>query len=341
MTHGVAAPGVSDPTPAEGPTARGAPGRGHRLPGTHFPARNVSQRTVVRLAASGRYRAVVASTGGRAALPAAWAGARAAQVPLLLWTSLWAHPRSPAHATSLPVLRRLYRHADAVVTYGPHVSAYVRERGARNVHVAVQAVDNDFWSAPAQAPEPHGWPARTGVRFLFVGREAREKGLAVLREAWQVCDLDTSAAALVLVGVGPHGVTTPGMAGVGPQDAAQVRNFYAAADVLVVPSIATATFREPWGLVVNEAMNQHTSIIASDAVGAAAGGLVRHERNGLIVPAADVPALAAAMRRVAQDSDLRRRLGAEGSVDVRAYNHEAWAQGFSGALASLGLSRAR
>ena len=50
---------------------------------------------------------------------------------------------------------------------------------------------------------------------------------------------------------------------------------------------------EPWGLVVNEAMNQATAIIASDAVGAAAGGLVRDGRNGLIVPAGDAGALAA------------------------------------------------
>ena len=40
------------------------------------------------------------STGGRLALPAAWAGARRARVPVILWTSLWAHPRSPAHALS-------------------------------------------------------------------------------------------------------------------------------------------------------------------------------------------------------------------------------------------------
>lgn len=337
MTHGVAAHEVSGPSHAEG--REPAPGVARTLPGMGFPALRVTQRAVARLAASGRYRAVVASTGGRVALPAAWGGARAARIPLLLWTSLWAHPRSPAHAASLLALRRLYRHADAVVTYGPHVSAYVRARGARNVHVAVQAVDNDFWSAPAQAPDPPGWPAQTGVRFLFVGRDAGEKGLAVLRAAWRACALDVSTASLVLVGVGPHTSGAPTMVSVGPQDAVQVRNFYAAADVLVVPSIATAVFREPWGLVVNEAMNQRTSIIASDAVGAAAGGLVRHEHNGLVVPASNVEALTAALRRLAGDSDLSRRLGAAGSVDVRAYSQEAWARGFSGALDSLGLSR--
>ncbi len=119
----------------------------------------------------------------------------------------------------------------------------------------------------------------------------------------------------------------------------QLRDMYAAADVLVMPSIPTRTFREPWGLVVNEAMNRKLPVIASDAVGAVAGGLVRDGHNGLVVPAGDARALAAAMRRLAADAPLRARLGAAGERDVQAYTHDAWAQGFVRALGSLGLSR--
>ena len=118
----------------------------------------------------------------------------------------------------------------------------------------------------------------------------------------------------------------------------ELRNFYAACDVLVVPSISTRTFREPWGLVVNEAMNRGLPVIASDAVGAAAGGLVRDGETGLVVPAGDSPALAAAIGRLAGDPGLRARLGAAAAAEVRAFSHGAWAHGFSQALASLGLS---
>ena len=100
----------------------GAAGDGLRAP--HVELR---QRDVLALAASGDYRAVVCGTAGRAALPAAWIGAPRAGVPFLLWASLWAHPRSAAHALSYPALRQIYSSADAVVTYGSHVSAYVRE----------------------------------------------------------------------------------------------------------------------------------------------------------------------------------------------------------------------
>jgi glycosyltransferase involved in cell wall biosynthesis len=130
-----------------------------------------------------------------------------------------------------------------------------------------------------------------------------------------------------------------GIRSVGQRSPAEVRNFYAGADVLVVPSLATLAFREPWGLVVNEAMNQGLPVIASDRVGAAAGGLVRHERNGLVVPAGDAAALAAALRRLADDPPLRARLGAAAREDVAPYTFEAWVEGFSGALASVSASR--
>jgi glycosyltransferase involved in cell wall biosynthesis len=316
-----------------------------------LPHRYVAQHELARLAASGRYRAVVCSTGGRLALPAAWAGARRAGVPVILWASLWAHPRTLAHAASYPPMLRMYRRADAVVTYGPHVSAYVSARGARNVHEAPQAVDNEFWASPeVKQPSLSGWPRGSATKFLFVGRPVREKGVMVLLEAWRASGLAAPTAALVLAGVGssPPWVPVGGAVACGAEpnvhcmeavEALELRNFYAASDVLVLPSIATRAFREPWGLVVNEAMNRELPVIASDAVGAAAGGLVRQGRNGLIVRAGDSGALAGALAALARDPRLRARLGAAGAQDVKSYTYGAWADGFAAALDSLDLSR--
>jgi glycosyltransferase involved in cell wall biosynthesis len=315
------------------------------------PHRRVPQREIRALAASGRYGAVVCGTAGRVALPAAALGARTARVPFVLWSALWAHPRTAAHLVAgTPLLATLYRTADAVVAYGPHVAAFARARGARNVHVAPQAVDNAFWGAAVDV-EP---AARFTV--VFLGRPGREKGAMLLLEAWRSSGLGASAAALVLVGAGtgfardPTGGAaaivgagngfardpTDGAAAiVGAQPPEEVRNFLARADVCVIPSLRTRSFREPWGLVANEAMNQSTPVIASEEVGAVAGGLVRHERNGLVVPAGDPGALAAALRRLHDDSRLRARLGANARRDVAAYTFEAWAGGFSAALRSV------
>jgi glycosyltransferase involved in cell wall biosynthesis len=295
--------------------------------------RHVRQQDVLRLAASGRYGAVVCGTAGRVALPAAALGARAARVPFVLWSALWAHPRTPAHLVAgAPLLATLYRTAGAVVAYGPHVAAFARARGATNVHIAPQAVDNAYWGAAVTAAPQAPFTA------VFLGRSSRAKGALLLLEAWRSTGLGASAAALVLVGAGTGFARSPAggaVAVIGAQPPGQVRNFLAAADVCVIPSLRTRSFREPWGLVANEAMNQSTPVIASDEVGAVAGGLVRHERNGLVVPAGDAGALARALRRLHDDPDLRGRLGASARRDVAAFTFRAWAAGFTAALRSV------
>lgn len=298
------------------------------------PFRAVSQRGVHALAASGRYRAVLAGTTGRVALPAAWRGARRAGVPFVLWSALWAHPRTPAHVPGTVLMHALYRDADAIVTYGPHVSAFVRARGARRVFEAPQAVDAAFWEAPAE-------PERAApFTVTFVGRAVREKGLRVLEAAWRESGLAGTPAALVLVGV-DSGETRAGAGGavrpVGVQPPEQVRNFLAGSDVVVVPSVRTRRFREPWGLIVNEAMHRSCAVITSDEVGAAAGGLVRNDQTGLVVPAGDVPSLARALTRLRDDVALRSRLARAGHEAVAGYTLDAWAAGMARALATAGV----
>ena len=314
-------------------------GRSHHATGgvedPGVPHRHVSQRDVHALAASGRYRAVVAGTAGRAALPAAWLGARRARVPFVLWSALWAEMTTPAHVVARPLMAAIYRDAAAVVAYGPHVAAFARAHGARRVEIAPQAVDNAFWSAPVAAPER---PAPFTV--LFVGRPAREKGVPELVAAWRAAALDPAEAALVLAGDGHEARSgVPGLQVAGALSPENLRNFYAGASVLAIPSIPSRRFVEPWGLVANEAMNQHCAVIATDAVGAAAGGLVRQEATGLVVPAADSAALGAAIRRLHDDPALRSRLAEAGARAVTAYTYEAWASGFAAALAGTTTAR--
>jgi glycosyltransferase involved in cell wall biosynthesis len=304
-----------------GPHQHGAP-PGPPPPGVDV--RHVTQREVPRLVASGEHSVVIAGTGGRVALPLAWRAAQRAELPFIFWAALWHTPTTPAHLAGLPLMRRIYRHAAAVVTYGPHVSAHVAAQGARHIFSAPQAVDNGFWGAPLAHARDE--------RFLavFVGRSDAAKGAAVLLDAWRHAAFEHEEAALILVGA--HRVEGPGVSVLHQLDPEALRNLYARAHVLVVPSVRTRKFVEPWGLVVNEAMNRECAIIASDAVGAAAGGLVREGRNGLIVPARDAAGLASALRALARDRELCARLGAHGREDVASYTYEAWAGAFVSAV---------
>lgn len=286
----------------------------------------VAERDVRALAASHEHSFVVAGTAGRRALPGAYAGARRSRTPFVLWSALWHQPRSPAHLAAAPLLRRIHATAHAVVTYGPHVSAFARRLGARRVHVAPQAVDGGFWQAGDVTPD-----RRAPFQALFAGRDAAGKGVDVLLAAWARAGLGDSA--LVLAGAGADRARPEqGIHAAGALRPEQVRNLMGGSDVLVIPSTRTAMFREPWGLVANEAMHRALPVIASTEVGAAAGGLVRHARNGLIVAAQDAGALAGALGSLAADAPLRARLGAAARRDVHPFTHGAWAAGLAQAL---------
>ena len=296
-----------------------------------LPFEELGERAVVRRIAAGRHRAVIAGLGGRIALPGAYLAARRAGIPFVLWASLWAHPRTPAHALSFLPTVLLYRHADAVVTYGKHVSRYVeRYRGTRgNVFEAPQAA-----TLGPVCPRP----AHDGFSLLFVGRLEREKGIRVLLRAWRQAGLGPDAQ-LLLAGEGRIGPEEPDVHWLGPVDREVLPRLYAGADALVLPSLRTATFREPWGLVVNEAMRQGTPVIASDQVGAVAGGLVRDGRNGLVAQAGDAAALAVRIRTLAMNPDLRGRLSAAAREDVQAFSEEAWVGGMRQGLQAVGAGR--
>ena len=301
--------------------------------------KETGQLEAARAVASGRYRAAIAGLGGRVALPAAYAAARRARIPFVLWASIWEHPRTAAHTLSRLPTHWLYRHADAVVTYGPHVSAHVRRyRPEERIFEAPQAVSAEHFGAPVAPEEREQWRAGAGFLALFVGRLEEEKGVRILLTAWREAGLD--GGALALAGQGPLSADAEGLARpLGHVGRERLPALYAAADVLVLPSIRTATFTEPWGLVVNEAMHQGTPVIATDAVGAAAGGLVRHDRNGLVVPQRDPAALAAALRTLAHDAPFRERLGAAAREDVGDFSEAAWVEGMRRALASVGVAR--
>jgi glycosyltransferase involved in cell wall biosynthesis len=309
-----------------------------------FPAHVLRrQRDAARLGRD--HAAVCAMVAGRVAVPAAWLGARRARRPFLLWASLWRHPRTPVHTLSFPVMRHIYRHADAVLTYGEHVSRYVaRHRGSdRNVFVAPQAVEADLFGRAVSEDERAAWRASADVRptaplVLYVGRLVREKGVETLLEAWERVYRDGET--LALAGSGPlrgRG-SAPHVVHTGHVDREALPAAYAAADLVVVPSIATPGFLEPWGLVCNEAMHQGRPVVATAAVGAAAGGLVRDGETGLVVVPEDPVALGAAIRRVLDDPALGERLGANARTAVESFSYEAAAHAFGHALQTVSIN---
>jgi glycosyltransferase involved in cell wall biosynthesis len=305
-----------------------------------FPAHRLEhQRDARGLAADND--AVIAAIAGRVALPAAYRGARRANTPFILWASLWRHPLTLTHTFSLHLMRRIYKKADAVVTYGEHVSRYVKRhrRDDTSVFVAPQAVEPELFGREVTEAEQQAWRADIGIPLdvpvlAFVGRLVPEKGVDVLLRAW--AQMERGNAVLCVVGDGPLAdevrAAGNGVVLAGRMERERLPVAYASARAVVVPSIVTRRFLEPWGLVCNEAMHQGTPVIASAAVGAVPGGLVAHGGTGLVVRPGNDAELAAAMRQLLSDDALHARLSRLAREMVGNFTYEAAADAFGKAL---------
>jgi glycosyltransferase involved in cell wall biosynthesis len=295
----------------------------------------------------GKYDAYIKCINGRFALPMAFLAARVARRPFILWTGLWMRLQTPAHRLFYPVTRFVYRHADAIVVYGEHVARFLENEGVKRerIFVAAHAVDNDAYARVVAPAEMDDLRRSLGIApaakvVLFIGRLEVDKGLPLLVQAF--ASIAAADAVLVLAGAGSERARLEALArdlGIGERvkfpgyvaPSATVP-LYALAWMYVLPSITTPRFKEPWGLVVNEAFNQGVPVIASDAVGAAAGGLIQSGVNGVVVPENDVPALAAAIRSLLDDVTGRERMSRNARKTIAAWNNDRMVSGFRQAL---------
>lgn len=191
-----------------------------------------------------------------------------------------------------------------------------RMRHGRSTIIPNGAMVDHFWGAtPAELPP--------GRRMLFVGRLEPRKGFQVALDAFAELASRYDDLRLVVVGDGPQRArvrrlpralrTRVDMVGRASHD--ELPTFHAAADLFIAP----ATGRESFGIVLVEAMAAGLPVVASDLPGYRE--VVRHEREGLLVPPADPVALAEAGARLLEDPVLARRLSSGGRMRARTF---AW-----------------
>jgi len=149
---------------------------------------------------------------------------------------------------------------------------------------------------------------------VSVGRLASEKGHSHLLDA--LAGLD--GVQLLLVGDGPERAALETHARALGLDR-RVRFLGVREDAMAILALADAcalpSLYEGFGMVVLEAMSLGVPVVASRA-----GGLpevIRDGETGLLVPPADAPALAAALRSVVLDRALARRISEKAREAVR------------------------
>ena len=112
----------------------------------------------------------------------------------------------------------------------------------------------------------------------------------------------------------------------GFQNQSQLARFFDLCDVFVLPSVY-----EPFGLIVNEAMNAAKPIILSDEVGCQRD-LVDDGVNGRVFPAGNVAALRAALEDLLADAEVRRDMGRRSLERITHWSFEEDVSGLREAL---------
>jgi glycosyltransferase involved in cell wall biosynthesis len=294
----------------------------------------------------GNYTVFVKCINGRFALPATYLIARLRRRPFVLWTEIWMSLQTPFHRLVFPLTLWIYRHADAVVVTGEHLKQYLVGLHVQpeKIFIAPNAVDNPAYSRSIPEEDKSALRAKlelgTCKIVLYLGRLEEEKGLEYLVEAFAL--LNPNETILVVAGDGSlrerlkiltlEHVIQDKVRFIGYVAPDEALVYYALSHVFVLPSVTMPTGKEPWGLVVNEAMNQGVPVIATEAVGAAAAGLVQSGVNGFVVPERDSAALAQALERILSDAKLREQMSQNARRIIGQCDNNRMVQGFQEAI---------
>lgn len=180
--------------------------------------------------------------------------------------------------------------------------------------------------AAAQISDRQDTCQSTPTRLLFVGRLVSVKGLVYLLEAVRLLLHDGVPVRLILVGTGPcrkalialvakHALSSAveftGEVSFGPNLLA----LYREADIFVLPSLSEGTPRVLW-----EAMAAGLPIVATRVGGVPE--IIQHGETGLLVSPRSAQQLAASIRRMIEDEELRVRLIRAGYSLIRKHTVE-------------------
>ena len=207
------------------------------------------------------------------------------------------------------------RRAHTIVVPSAYLASIAKGWGldAQRIHVLVN---------PAPAPADVVGQVLAPGTFVFVGRLTEQKALPVALAALAL----VPAARLVVIGDGPERARLDQVAHAeGVTERVEFLGSLSRDGALRYAAGATASLlSSAWENLPHSAVE--ALAVGTPVVATAVGGVpevVHDEENGLLVPADDSQALAAAMRRMLTDDALRARLAAGAKPSVAAIGRDA------------------
>jgi len=259
----------------------------------------------------------------------ALAWARRRRVPALVFSELT--PWSDA------ALSRLQRRVHRVLA--PRVAGFIvaSSQGAerlRSLGVDAERVEVALQSADLGALSPAAEHSDGPVRVLSVGRLVRDKNLDGLIAAFAAAGFEEGEAELEIRGTGPLEPELRAAAarlGVparfpGPVSPSELAAVYADAHVL-----ALVSSYEPFGVTLREGAAAGLPLLSSRRAGAV-GDVAVDGENALVVDPGDRAQIAAALRRLVREPDLRESLAAGSRAVTERHPPDADAEAWERAV---------
>jgi len=303
-------------------------------------------KEILRRLFKNKYDVIIKCTNNKWSFLCSFIASKLMNAKFIVWHSIWYYPQTLQYKLFSPLFLTILKHfCDAIVVYGEHGKRFLMGKSIRpdKIFIAWQTVDKKIYGRNVDEEEIRDIKRKFNIPeekkvILYVGRFKKLKGINYLLEALD--KLDRSKFVFMAIGYGDledymtvycknKGIDYR-LVGLLPYYA--LPPYYKLANLLVLPSITTKTFKEPWGLVVNEAFNQGCPVVVTDAVGAGVGGLMCDGVNGFVVPERNSHRLAETLRSILFDDELRQCLSRNALEAIDGWTYERQAQGFLDAV---------
>lgn len=242
-----------------------------------------------------------------------------------------------------PILRRFFGKLDGRIAVSPAARDFVQRHFGGDYRLIPNGIDLSRFNPSV----PYLPTLKDGkLNLLFVGRLEKRKGFRYLLRAYIKLKREFPALRLIVVGAYTdemrqryqayvNSIRLADVIFAGRVSADDLPRYYRSADIFCAPS----TGGESFGIILLEAMACGCPIVASDIIGYR--WVLDEGQQGLLVPPKDEEALAAALRRLILDPELRRRMGASGVEKAKAFSWSSIAERVLGYYEDLIAARAQ
>lgn len=299
----------------------------------------------------GKFNLFIAAGKGQLNTYATWFASRVLRKPFILWDEEWYWSPSTIRRLGWPIYLLLARTSKAIVIPGlksrEFYGSILTEKGKLVVapNASVLPLDHKVKQRAQEIRASLNLADKKVV--LYCGRLVERKGLVYLLEAMAKLQRHNPAVALIVVGgaVGSGSKLCPETLQkiiddhhlrhihfTGWVSPAEKAAYFAATDVVVVPSVFFSGGGEIWGFSVNEGMSVGKPVVTTRAVGSAYD-LIDNGVNGYIVPDKDSDSIFEALKELVDDPGRQERMGLDAAETIRrGYTYEKMFVGFKAAV---------